>query len=69
MDIAVANLTANFSARYSRTLELPSGILSPYMLQMQINTFKCLYLKWKRLNDHWLISNTTANLILYFVMI
>ena len=33
------------------------------------NTFKSLYLKWKRLNDNWLISNTTANLILYFVMI
>ena len=31
-----------------------------------VNTFKCLYLKWKRLNDHWIISNTTANLILYF---
>ena len=34
-----------------------------------VNTFKCLYLKWNRLNDHWIISNTTANLILYFVMI
>ena len=34
-----------------------------------VNTFKCLYLKWKRLNDHCIISNTTANLILYFVMI
>ena len=33
------------------------------------DTFKCLYLKWKRLNDHLIISNTTANLILYFVMI
>ena len=32
-----------------------------------VNTLKCLYLKWKRLNDHWII--TTANLILYFVMI
>ena len=31
-----------------------------------VNTFKCLYLKWKRLNDHWIISNTTANLSLYF---
>ena len=34
-----------------------------------VNTFNCLYLKWKRLNDNWIISNTTANLILYFVMI
>ena len=30
-----------------------------------VNTFKSLYLKWKRLNDHWIISNITANLILY----
>mgnify|MGYP007133523731 CR=1 FL=1 len=64
------NLTANFSASHSCTLELPSGILSPYMLKMtSVNTFKCLYLKWKRLNDHWIINNTTANLILYSVMI
>ena len=34
-----------------------------------VNTFKCLYLTWKRLNDHGIISNTTANLILYFVLI
>ena len=34
-----------------------------------VDTFKCLYLKWKRLNDHWIISITTATLILYFVMI
>ena len=34
-----------------------------------VNTFKCLYLKWKRLNDHCIINITTANLILYFVMI
>ena len=34
-----------------------------------VNTFKSLYLKWKRYNDHRIISNTTANLILYFVMI
>ena len=33
-----------------------------------VNTFKSLYLKWKRLNDHWIISITTANLILYFVL-
>ena len=34
-----------------------------------VNTFKYLYLKWKRLNGHWIISITTANLILYFVLI
>ena len=34
-----------------------------------VHTFKSLYLKWKRLNDHLIISNTTANLILYFVFI
>ena len=34
-----------------------------------VNTFKCLYQKWKRFNDHCIISITTANLILYFVMI
>jgi len=30
------NLTANFSASHSCTLELPSGIFSPYMLKMQL---------------------------------
>jgi len=30
------NLTSNFSASHSCTLELPSGILSPYMLIMQL---------------------------------
>jgi len=30
------NLTANFSASHSCTLELPFGILSPYMLKMQL---------------------------------
>jgi len=30
------NLTANFSASLSCTLELPSGILSPYMVKMQL---------------------------------
>jgi len=30
------NLTAIFSASHSCTLELPSGILSPYMLKMQL---------------------------------
>ena len=30
------NLTANFSASHSCTLDLPSGILSPYMLKMQL---------------------------------
>jgi len=30
---------------------------------------KSLYLKWKRLNGHCIISITTANLILYFVLI
>jgi len=34
-----------------------------------VNTFKCIYLKWKRLNGHRIISNTTANLILYFLLI
>ena len=34
-----------------------------------VTTIKSLYLKWKRLNGHWIISITTANLILYFVMI
>ena len=65
------NLTANFSTSHSCTLELPSWILSPLHVKnaTSVNTFKCLYLKWKRLNDHWIISNTTANLILYFVMI
>ena len=65
------NLTANFSASHSCTLELPSGILSPLHVKNanSVNTFKCLYLKWKRLNDHLIISITTANLILYFVMI
>jgi len=31
-----------------------------------VNTFQCLYLKWKRLNNHCIMSITTANLILYF---
>jgi len=30
------NLTANFPAGHSFTLELTSGILSPYMLKMQL---------------------------------
>jgi len=30
------NLTANFSASPLCTLELPSGILSPFMLKMQL---------------------------------
>jgi len=30
------NLTANFSASHLCTLELPSGIISPYMLKMQL---------------------------------
>ena len=30
------NLTANFSASHACTLELPTGILSPYMLKMQL---------------------------------
>jgi len=30
------NLTENFSASHSCTLELPSGILSPYMLKIQL---------------------------------
>ena len=30
------NLTMNLSASHSCTLELPSGILSPYMLKMQL---------------------------------
>ena len=30
------NLTAKFSASHSCTLELPSGILSPYMLKRQL---------------------------------
>ena len=53
------NLTANFSASHSCTLELPSGILSHVKDATSVNTFKCLYLKWKRLNDHWIISYTT----------
>ena len=32
-----------------------------------VNTFKSLNLKWNRLNGHWTISITTANLILYLV--
>ena len=32
------NLTANFSASHSCTLVLPSGILSPYMLKMQLRS-------------------------------
>jgi len=62
------NLTANFSASHSCTAiwnSLPLHVKNA----TSVNTFKCLYLKWKRLNDHWIISNTTANLILYFVMI
>ena len=48
------NLTANFSASHSCTLELPSGILSHHLVKnaTSVNPFKCLYLKWKRLNDH-----------------
>ena len=34
-----------------------------------VNTFKSLYLKWKCLNGHWIFSITTANLILYCVLI
>ena len=46
------NLTADFSASLSCTLELPSGILSPEMLKMQVRLtlLKSLYLKCKRLN-------------------
>jgi len=33
------------------------------------DTFKSLYLRWKHLNGHCIISNTTANLILYYVLI
>ena len=40
------NLTANFSASPSCTLELPSGILSPYMLKMQLRlTLLNVYIK------------------------
>ena len=64
------NLTANFSqvihVLWSCHLEW-----SPLHVKnaTSVNTFKSLYLKWKRLNGHWIISNTTANLILYFVLI
>ena len=61
------NLTANISASHSCTLELP--IWNSLSLHVKhatsVITFKSLYLKWKRLNDHWNISITTANLILY----
>jgi len=30
------NLTANFTASHACTLELPSGIISPYVLKMQL---------------------------------
>ena len=60
------NLTANFSASHSCTLVLSSGILSPCMLKTSVNTFISLHLKWKRLNGHWIISITTANLYLFF---
>ena len=46
--------TPKSNCEHAYTLELPSGIISPYMLKMQFrfNTFKSLYLKWKRLNGH-----------------
>ena len=57
----------NLTTSHLCTLVLPSGILSPYMLKIQLRlTLKSLYLKWKRLNGHWIISITTASLILYF---
>jgi len=34
-----------------------------------VNTFKSPYLNWKHFNGHWIISITTVNLILYFVLI
>ena len=34
-----------------------------------VYTFKSLYLEWKRLSGHRIISITTVNLILYFVRI
>jgi len=43
------NLTANFSASHSCTLELPSLHVKN---ATSVITFKSLYLKWKRLNDH-----------------
>jgi len=40
------NLTMNFSASHSCTLELLSGILSPYMLKMQLRlTLLNVYIK------------------------
>ena len=56
---------------HSCTLEVSYGILSPLHVKHAtwVNTFKSLYLKWKRLNGHCIISITTANLILYFVLI
>ena len=40
------NLTANFSASHACTLELPTGILSPYMLKMQLRlTLLNVYIK------------------------
>ena len=65
------NLTANFSASHSCTLELPiwNSLLLHVKNATSVNPLKSLYLKWKRLNGHWTISITTANLILYFVLI
>jgi len=53
-------LTANFSASPSCTAiwnSLPLHVKNA----TSVNTFKSLYLKWKRLNGHLIISTTTAN--------
>jgi len=63
------NLTANRKS----CMYLGAAIWNSLTLHVKnatsANTFKSLYLKWKRLNAYWIISNTTANLILYFVLI
>jgi len=51
------NLTANFSASHSCTLELPSGILSPYNLLMLLN-YVVLRALWK-IDVH--LINTLVN--------
>ena len=52
--------------RWSRHLEFPLHVINA----TSVNTFISLYIKWKRFkNGHWIMSITTANLGVYFVLI
>ena len=64
------NLTANFIASPSCTRNCHLECSPPTCKNATtVDTFKSLFLKWKRLNGHLNISITTANLSLYFVLV